>query len=463
MSYPAALSSVIGVQESNTFIRADEYAFIESEEINISARGGITRIRWTDPRGIFVQGASFSAVYITSIIASLLCDGIRGMEKVLQSLRDKAAKIIGFPMRSSPAQEMFHVSKAVAFPFGKEIENLALNQDMLPFDLVGIYDVRISGRVGVRIRNHSLGDSEYTVEDYRSLWQAPSFDTLILGYTDHLTQYLPHLRESLLEKCLEYHINVYFLENLPEDTVMKAKLIDAGLNAFTPAVTIEDVPPNRFGRLFRIQKPTVAVLGTGSNQGKFTLQLALWRNLRHNYRVALLGTEPTAPLFGMDYCFPMGYRGSVPQDGYASVSILNDALHRMEKASDIILVAGQYGTVPFDFANVSMHTGLQYDFLVGVCPELVLLTVNPYDSIEYIRRTISFIESSVEALVAALIPFPVTLEQANAGGTYRKRLLSSFEYQTLSQRLVNTFHKPVISPTNVEGITNIIIDYFSEE
>ena len=41
---------------------------------------------------------------------------------------------------------------AVAFPFNKEIHALALNQDLLLFEMLDFYDVRQSGRVNIEIQ-----------------------------------------------------------------------------------------------------------------------------------------------------------------------------------------------------------------------------------------------------------------------------------------------------------------------
>lgn len=97
---------------------------------------------------------------------------------------------------------------------------------------------------------------------------------------------------------------------------------------YYPRVDKEDIPINRMGMLSRISKPVVGVFGTSSQQGKYTLQLEIRKRLLMlGYNVGQIATEPNAMLFGIDYCFPMGYNSSVYISETDTVRYLNHAVH----------------------------------------------------------------------------------------------------------------------------------------
>ena len=78
-----------------------------------------------------------------------------------------------------------------------------------------------------------------------------------------------------------------------------------------------------------------------------------------------------------------------------------------ERDNDVILVGSQSGTISYDMPNISYCCLSEYEFLLGTQPDIVLLCINPFDDINYIIRTINFIESSVDCKVQFLIMFPM--------------------------------------------------------
>ena len=65
-----------------------------------------------------------------------------------------------------------------------------------------------------------------------------------------------------------------------------------------------------------------------------------------------------------------------------------------------------------DIIIVGSQSGVnQYSYLLGTLPELIVLCINPYDNDTYIRRTINFIENSIETKVFALVLFPMNVRQ----------------------------------------------------
>ena len=155
--------------------------------------------------------------------------------------------------------------------------------------------------------------------------------------------------------------------------------------------------------------------------------------LKQGYNVGQIGTEPSAQLFGIDYCYPMGYNSSVYITGYDTIRYLNYIENDLcEQCKDIIIVGSQSGTVPYDFGNISQYTIPQYELLMGANPDCVILCINPFDEIDYIKRTVNYIESIIDCKVIALVVFPMTLNNNWLGIYGNKRPASGFQKQVFS-------------------------------
>lgn len=74
------------------------------------------------------------------------------------------------------------------------------------------------------------------------------------------------------------------------------------------------------------------------------------------YKLGQVGTEPTAPLFGMDVCFPFGYNSTVSVSRFNTISYLNYQLNNLcYKDVDLILVGCQSYTLPDEFGNLDNY------------------------------------------------------------------------------------------------------------
>ena len=189
-------------------------------------------------------------------------------------------------------------------------------------------------------------------------------------------------------------------------------LQDLPSNVFFPQITKCDLPPDRFGKLYRIAKPVLGVYGTSSSQGKFTLQLFL-RDIfmKLGYKVGQIGTEPSSLLYGMDYVYPMGYNNTVYIHDYEVIRFLNDKLQKLcEKNVDIIITGSQSGIVPYDVGNIVQYSMPQIDFLLGTQPDVVVLCINPFDETYYIKRTLKCIEACGDCKVIGIVMFPMDLK-----------------------------------------------------
>lgn len=466
IAYPAAFDNVIGVISGSSCSTITEFEYIDDTLLNIAARGALQRVLWSSPSFLVIGGSSFACAHVTVQAAKFFAEGIRSRAELLRKFEEIALRrhtVASSPGTVVPAPRLFPIKKAVLFPFNKEMHSLVRYTHLLDFAIVDVYDTRYSVAIGAAT---SQLMKDKTVKDFivknieKIEWD--DFDTLVLGHLDELENLARRngLKEELLREAVRRQKNVYAFDDLSE--------FPEGKNAkvFYPAIDSGDLPPNRFGMLYRVSKPVIGVFGTSSQQGKFTLQLKMRELLtQKGYHVGQIGTEPSALLYGMDYVFPMGYNSSVYIKEHDTVRYLNHIMNDLcEKGKDIIIVGSQSGTVPYDFGNLVRYDISQYLFLLGTRPDAVILCANPFDDIEYIRRTISFIKSSADCEILALVMFPMDIKDDWSGGVYgRKSPLPEEKYQRLKSEWEQAFSIPVYKngdPADAGTIIERIIEFF---
>lgn len=458
MSYPAMLKNVIGVDSTYEANSVNYYEFIENSEVNIRGVGGNQRVLWLSGQHKVVRGSSFATAHITAIVAKLLNNNATASD-ICDKLRDGAARIIS----SNPAQELkmgFEMKKAIAFPYNKEMHSIVKFEELLSFDLMGIYDVRQSGNVGKSIASRS--GRKYNVHNLFNIDWNSDFDTIIVGHINVLERMLhTDIRNYLLLKCKLHHKNMYSFDFISED---RAKMWE-GVKFFYPYAGSKMLPQNTYGKLYHIDKPVIGVYGTGSKQGKFTLQLILKQYFQKaGYEVGHLGTEPSALLFGCQRVYPMGYENSVDIKGFDSISLLNKYMFEIAKNSEIIIVGSQANTVPPLTGNQCYYTTKQIEFLLGTQPDIVILCFNAHDSNEYICRTVKAIESLAETKVIAAVMFPLKLKGGWAGINGVMEGVTETDKMSFQQFFENDLHIPMYFLDNeddLERLYNSCIDYFS--
>lgn len=181
------------------------------------------------------------------------------------------------------------------------------------------------------------------------------------------------------------------------------------------------------------------------------------------YKLGQVGTEPTAPLFGMDVCFPSGYNSTVSTSRYNTISYLNYQLKNLcYKDVDLILVGCQSYSLPDEFGNLDNYPLAQFEFLLGTCPDIVVLCINGNDSLSLIQRTIKFIESSIDCKIIAFVLFPY-YEDCNYLDKYTERKYVSKEIITKLSNELPAY--PIYRLDNfldLKLLSEDIINYFSE-
>ncbi|ELP5188888.1 DUF1611 domain-containing protein, partial [Clostridium perfringens] len=212
----------------------------------------------------------------------------------------------------------------------------------------------------------------------------------------------------IIENAKKYNKKIYSFQWYDEFNQLGESLNDI---VEIPIISDNQTPKRNLGKLWGISKPVLGVFGTSPKQGKFTLQLKLRKELlKRNYKVGQLGSEPASLLFGFNEVYHFGLNGNNLHNE-AMVSILNQQLKNIDSEDvDLIVVGSQSGTVPTDFRCLEKITIPQLVFLYGTNPDCIILCVNIHDDIDYIERTVKFIESSIDSKVIALVISPITYD-----------------------------------------------------
>ena len=330
-SYPATFCEVIGVAAGKVYGRYS-YFYRPEETIECVARGDEQRLCWVRPREIMAGGTSFAAPHIAGITAlirqahpgislpeirAILRANASDVEPELVNAPGSVAQTVAVrDLRSSTASQSTSpcnwIGKAALYPFNKEMHAFVRYVDHLDFDIAGIADPVGKGLVG-KDAGEAIGLPPVGIRIVPRLQDAlKGADTLILGYVDELGRISRRdvLRDSILA-ALDDGVHVFSFLPVPPTVYSDLHAIASKkkLRIAYPSVPLGEVHdllqrPSRHGP---VDVPVLGVFGTSAQQGKFTVQLALRRELlRRGYRIGQIGTEHQSELFGMDFALPIG-------------------------------------------------------------------------------------------------------------------------------------------------------------
>lgn len=467
VSFPAAYDCVLSVDTSFRCLHKNDFVYVENSIVNLRAMGGNQRVAWNNPDYIITSGTSFATAHVTREIISE-CIG-ENLACVLEHFKKNARYIYYNPIdhENRFSKELFDISRAALFPFSKEIQSLLNFSDMLEFNIAGVYDIKYSGHVGLTFVSLNQAKT-FEIENFDSCkWG--EIDTFILG---HVMDFNSAIRTQIIEKvisnCIQNKVNLFCLD-FQIYIEYKEQFAAENIKIYTPY--IDELKKNKFGKLYKIERPVLSVFGTSSAQGKFTLQLQLRQTfLDHNYNLGQLGTEPTARLFGMNDCFPFGYNSPLRNgnvDNFEYIEIVNSMLHKIDStAPDIIMTGCQSNIAPILYSNLRNITLDQIAFLIGINPDAVVLCVNPYDHFDYIQRSIQTIEGLSYAKVIAIALYPFTFESNWAILKGKRCKLSEEQVFAVRKKLENRFNLPVYEIGNSEDTKCLFkrcIDYFTKK
>lgn len=460
LTYPAEFESVIGVTSGENCFRADELeVIINSSLVNVCAKGDIQRVCWNNRGYILSEGNSLACAHVTGIISNFYKEGM-GIHGVLKKLieigKEKFIENYNIPKEN----KILDYQKAIVFPFNKEIHSLLRFSHLLDFEIVDVYDIKHSGKIGSTV-NHLLNANlkrDYIIKSLKDIdWE--SFDTLILGHTQKMSRLLRNddfIRDIILE-FVSHGKYVYSFDNL-------SALNFSEDNIFYPQLKKQDIMHAPLGKLHIYSKPIVGVYGTSSQQGKFTLQLKLReRFLKDDYNLGQVGTEPSSWLFNMDVCFHFGYASFPEISRYETVEYLNYEISKLCKEKDIILTGCQSFTVTDDIGNLDGYTFPQIEFLLATQPDVIILCINTFDSFEEISRTIQFLESAVECKVIGLVIFPMDVKNREEGYYGQRIPLTKEREEEIKGKINGAFKLPVYtlsSEKDIDSLYESIIDHF---
>lgn len=460
ISYPAEFECVIGVSESELCRKRSEFIFVEgSSSINVLANGNMQRCFWKNPIYQMCGGNSFACAHVSGIIANnirIIKEKYKG--NVKQFLKDNAIEYIA--LESSNYNYMkndYNGEKVAIFPFNKENHSLIRYKKLLPFEITGVYDTKYSGKVGAytnQILKDDL-DNNYLIKNIDEI-DYESFSLLVIGHTKELEQMakISGISRKLIRECLERGKKVYSYDEYVE--------FKTNEYYFDPNIKWKREYERPLGKLYRSSIPVVGVFGTTSRQGKFSLQLILREKfLNSDYKVGQIASEPTGLLFSMDYCFPFGYGNSTNIVRKQMVQYINGIMHCLEENKEVIIVGCQSSTLPYDNGNIKDFTFSQIEFLFSTSPDCVVLCVNSFDLEKDIRRTISFIESSIETKVVALVIYPMKLKNVDAGIYSEVVKMTLEEEKTCIDKFKQIFGLPTyILGKQMDDLFQKIINFF---
>lgn len=465
LSYPAMFNNVIGVESHRDINKIDEYYMLENSPINIAAIGCAQRLLGKGMQYYDVVGSSFSAPYITAKVSDLLVTNPQAsFDDVILLLKNNASRVY-VADKITPISKPKRLGKAITFPFNKELNTLLRYSEHFTFELTGIFDVRYMRNIGKKIHVKNMG--EFTIQPIEKIDWNLDFDTVILGHVDVLGKLSKiNYIEYFIEKCIEHKKNLYSFD--PVDSELKFKMIKCGLECFTPEINRDNIPYSFEGKLRQISKPILCVVGTSSKQGKFSLQMQLRNCLSKKINVGLLATEPTGYLVGADAVFPMGYNSTVKiSNGFDYIAAANYAIGEIEDIDpDLIITGTQSQTLPMQLCSIRDSMIYNHYFLLGTNPDAIVLVVNVFDEVDYIDRTIKYLESILVCDVIAIAIFPIqrTFKWGTLGDLTAR--YDNEQLEDFSNILSRHTHKYVFVLDDEEQV-NIVaekcLQYFAEE
>mgnify|MGYP004561883273 CR=1 FL=1 len=455
ISYPAFFDCVIGV-DSFHIPFSSHFTYIENSPINIQVNIGAKKVSVGNTYQLFT-GSSFSSAYISNlVIKKLQGDPKCNIDMYLRSKSSSIKSDRNIVVNDSKRIKINNVKRAIIFPFNKEVQTILNFSEMLPFEIIGVYDGNHTKHVNsfYSIPENISCSKRIRISAYSSIdWNA-DFDLIIIGHCGKLSE---------IEK-FDYFKDAYSKAYKKGVTIFSFEQKESGLECFYPYIDY-NVGWHHFGKMFYIGTPVLGVFGTSPSQGKMTVQLLLRKNLiDRGYSVGQLGTEPYSELFNFDAVYPFGYMNSLCLNEEEQTILINNSIAKIDaKGCDIIICGSQSGTIPYSPINSCFLTNKQINFALAIQPDASILCVNPYDDLDYIQRTIFFLQSVANNKVLGLILYPVNKQVL--WGQEKNRQLSLNEAENCKRSISKHTGLPVyvLSQDELSSLCDQIIDYFSEQ
>lgn len=388
ISYPAAYEEVFGVDLGLEIGGEHNYQIVPSDVVDIRVCNMYYRTLSKGNKYVIVQGSSYACSFISSILL--------GMK--LPSSKNSVKRQLCFNFRQikedkkTVVQDFFKgIKKSIIFPMNKEIHSIVRYEDRYRGGVCQYYDLKHKLLVGKKVSDVVTdSNNNKVIQDFNSIDWKSDFDLFVCGHVKEIEQYTGmNLRKEVYKKCKKYGKKLYCFDDM-RDIVDSQK----NKNIFFPYYDQNDIPKYRYGKLRKPSVPIICVCGTSSRQGKYTTQLKIVEALeQHGIKTGFLSTEPNGLLLGANEMISFGY-DSVCLLGEKLTNVVNEMVWRIENNDVKIIVSGnQSGSLQYDTINEQLLMYKQSYFLNGLNPDGLILCVNSYDNMDYVKKTINYLRA----------------------------------------------------------------------
>lgn len=499
--YPAHFPFVYGVS-SGIVKDKNAYAYLGPGQINILAKGMTQRVAWVNNSFRISMGTSFATAHFTGILCRMLAgksdftrDEVRDL--IIAHSTDDIAQLyyVRTPKRPDISIRSFKeieahgkktfgdvlpsafAKKIALFPASeKEIQTILEFRQACTLEIALFIDFPRKITKSLYAWKKQENVDVFTGEP--AMEHLDSFDTLVVGYfLDQLVDTNIIFGVKLIRTCLSLGKNFIVWDRDVHQLILdmiKGEFPDYAGQILFPTVEknalniLED-----FAHLPEINLPVLAVIGTGSMQGKVSAQLRIKELMKaKGYDIFHLATEPQAILLGAGQCFPYGFKSIVDinsEDWPPYLDILLRGIQQY-RSPHLILTGSQGGILPrFRHSGVRASGILStMQFLVGINPDAVICTVNPMDTPELILQTLQTIQNFCKAQTLFCVMTPWNrqfIKSASRPTIANYMVLPNVEFQQIMQTCSEKIGIPVLDimdPANDDRILELIIGYFAK-
>jgi hypothetical protein len=476
-TYPAFFPFVFSV--ASGVMKSNEWGYLVDCRIKYIAKGTLQRVLDIRRKYNITGGSSLACPHLVCIIANyILINKKAKIEDVHQYLqknhkedvlpiriitKERISKIsldsVNFPIDLYPNERLKWMRKIAVFPLSdKEIGSIVKFEHLSPFEVVHAIDYPRSLKREKFDKEIKFGISDL---DYQT------FDTLVIGYFyEQLFEKNLTCGYELVSNCLKKDINIFSLSPLLYDYLLRYKQeFHSNSIIYTPTVSENDYQKIiNHDHLPEAKIPIIAVIGTGSKQGKLSTQMKIKSILDSaGYSTAHIGTEPQSEIIGSNVCFPIGYEGNVNLSGGKRVKYLRNIIRIIGYylAPDIIISGTQGWTITRSISIEADETNM-VNFLYGIQPDALVCAINPEDSMEIIEKTIcaATLFTQSKCIFYVMTPF----KRGYQAGINTIKRLNEDEYNQLLDTFSAKLGLPVFNifdHRNNKKILKLITDFFS--
>ena len=476
--YPANFSNVISVG-SGIITNKNTFRFIENGFTNVLAKGGFQRVASINNSFKFGSGTSLATAHFTGILSNIFSDEINYIDQdaIIEWVkRNSDNSIISLTGHDNNSSDLLVQSDSIKYGFKDIISTFQLKGlkklALFPIEekemrsIVEFSD-SVTHKIILGIRNQTtIKYDQHLVElleekGIKYINKIPSendfneIDTVVFGYfLDQLLDSNLYFGYQVINESINRNKNLIIWDKKVYSLI--GKIIESNNIEYKGEIYFSNVNYDFLKKLYglsnypKLEVPVVAVVGTGSKQGKFTSQIVIRDILeKYQYRTSLISTEPQGILFGADFCFPIGHNPTVEINIGEWSRTIHSVIKGIEQTSDpeIIITGCQGGVIPKYNVALGTESGdvlKQLNFLIGASPDRIIMTISPNDDIQYIEKTINTIRTFVncEILFYALTPW--TYEFSENNNLYKYYKLSTTEYNEKLSFFEKELKVPVI-------------------